>query len=383
MTFGDIEPGHPALLPGKLARFNWALLALIILTSSVGFAALYSVAGGSFSPWANVQIERFLVGMAIMFAIALTPVGMWKALAAPIYLVSLALLVAAEFYGPEVKGVQRWLEFGTLRIQPSEIAKAAVILALATIYSEIPSHRASHLLWAILAAAIILIPALLVFRQPDLGTAVIMVLAGGIVVFAAGVSYWYFAAILLLAAGAVGLVILTQGTEWQFLQDYQYARIETFLNPGNDPFGAGFHTLQSKIAIGAGGLEGRGYLLGTQSQLNFLPEKHTDFVFTTLAEEFGLILCLLLLAFYGLIIGSCIKSALNCRDRFSAILVIGFSGLFFLNVSANLAMVTGLAPVVGIPLPLISYGGTALLVTLASFGWIQGAHIQSRRDQAT
>lgn len=367
------------LLLGKFTRFNWILLFLVVITTAIGIVAQYSVAGGAFSPWANVQIQRALVGLILLFAIALTPTRFWQFLALPLYLVSVALLIAVELGGTAVKGAQRWLEIGQLRIQPSEFVKICLILALAALYAEMPFRRVSRPLWIALALLVTLVPVLFVFRQPDLGTAVVIAAIGGIMMFAAGVQYRYFVAVVVLVAGTAAALLLSQDTDWQILEDYQYRRIETFLDPESDPFGAGYHTTQSKIAFGSGGLYGRGYLQGTQSQLNFLPEKHTDFVFTTLAEEFGLMWCLVILSFYGFISGYCIRFATKCTDRFCALLVIGLSSTFFLHFSANIAMVSGLMPVVGIPLPLISYGGTALLMSFATFGLIQSAHIHSDR----
>ena len=368
------------LLLGKFTRFNWVLLFLVVITTAIGVVAQYSVAGGSFSPWANVQIQRAVVGLTLLFAIALTPTRYWQFLALPLYLASVALLIAVELGGTAVKGAQRWLEIGQLRIQPSEFVKICLILALAALYAEMPFRRVSRPLWIAVPLLVILVPVLFVFRQPDLGTAVVIAASGGIMMFAAGVKYRYFVAVAVLIAGTAAVLLLSQDTDWQILEDYQYQRIETFLDPESDPFGAGYHTTQSKIAFGSGGLHGRGYLQGTQSQLNFLPEKHTDFVFTTLAEEFGLMWCLVILSFYGFISVYCIRFATKCTDRFCALLVIGLSCAFFLHFSANIAMVSGLMPVVGIPLPLISYGGTALLMSFAAFGLIQSAHIHADKS---
>ena len=364
----------------KFSRFNWGLFCLVCATSMIGFVALYSVAGGSFDPWASLQIQRFLAGVVIMFAIALTPIRLWRVLALPLYLVSVAILGAVEFVGIEGQGARRWLQIGAIRMQPSEFVKLCMILLLSAYFARLQFKRVSRPLWLILPIAVICVPGYLVFRQPDLGTSVLTVLAGGIMLFAAGVQYRYFVAVAVLAAATVAAVVFSHGTDWQILEDYQYRRIETYLNPESDPFGAGYHTTQSKIAIGSGGLRGRGYLQGTQSQLNFLPEKHTDFVFTTLAEEFGLIWCVIILGFYGAIAAYCVRFVLYCTDRFCALLVIGLSSMFFLHFAANLAMVSGLVPVVGVPLPLISYGGTSLLVTLMTFGLIQSAHIHAGQD---
>ncbi len=370
--------GH---LLGKLARFNWMLFCLISVTSLIGVVALYSVAGGSFTPWASIQIQRFLVGCLILFTIALTPIRVWQVLSLPIYVASVALLVAVEFAGAEVKGAQRWLELGFLRLQPSEFVKLAMILVLASFYAEVSVRRASRLAWMAIPLLVILVPAYLVFRQPDLGTAILIAISGGVMMFAGGAKYRYFIAVAVLLAGTVTAVLASKDTDWQLLEDYQYRRIDTFMNPESDPFGAGYHTTQSKIAIGSGGLHGRGYLRGSQSQLNFLPEKHTDFVFTTLAEEFGLVWCIVILSFYGMITAYCIMFVIRSRDRFCGMLVIGLSSMFFLHFATNLAMVSGLVPVVGVPLPLISYGGTALLMTMATFGLIQSAQIHDGRSR--
>lgn len=378
---GHEEDKQPfGLLLGKFTRFNWVLLFLVVITTAIGVVAQYSVAGGAFSPWANVQIQRAAIGLILLFAIALTPTRFWQFLALPLYLASVALLIAVELGGTAVKGAQRWLEIGQLRIQPSEFVKICLILALAALYAEMPFRRVSRPLWIAVPLLVILLPVMFVFRQPDLGTAVVIAAIGGIMMFAAGVRYRYFVAVAVLVAGTAATLLLSQDTDWQILEDYQYRRIETFLDPESDPFGAGYHTTQSKIAFGSGGLYGRGYLQGTQSQLNFLPEKHTDFVFTTLAEEFGLMWCLVILSFYGFISGYCIRFATKCTDRFCALLVIGLSSAFFLHFSANIAMVSGLMPVVGIPLPLISYGGTALLMSFAAFGLIQSAHVHADKS---
>ena len=382
MTYLEQRDESFGALLGKLGRFNWVLLCLVAATSLIGVVALYSVAGGSFTPWASVQIQRLLAGIAILFAIALIPTRLWQAVALPLYIVSVLLLVLVEFSGEAVKGAQRWLELGVVRLQPSELVKICLVLFLASFYAELPHRKVSRPLWIAVPVLLMVIPVGLVFRQPDLGTAVLIALSGAAMMFAAGVRYRYFIAVAALAIAAISAVLLSYETNWQILEDYQYRRIETFLNPDTDPFGAGYHTAQSKIAFGSGGLHGRGYLQGTQSQLNFLPEKHTDFVFTTLAEEFGLIWCLVILAFYGLISGYCIRFVIRCPDRFCSLLVIGLASMFFLHFAANLAMVSGLVPVVGIPLPLISYGGSALLMTFAAFGLIQSAHIHAERRVA-
>jgi rod shape determining protein RodA len=226
---------------------------------------------------------------------------------------------------------------------------------------------------------LILMPTFLVLTQPDLGTAILLLAGGGIVMFAAGVSLWYFGTVIVLAAALLFAVFESRGTDWQLLEDYQFRRIDTFVDPGADPLGAGYNIMQAQIALGSGGWAGKGFMQGTQSRLNFLPEKHTDFIFTTLAEEFGFLGAFSLLILYGLIVGFCILSALTNRDRFSALLTYGIAGTFFLLFTVNMSMVMGLMPVVGVPLPLVSYGGTAMMVLLGAFGMVQSAHIHRPR----
>ncbi len=369
------------LLSGLLAkfrRFDWSLFVLIAALSAIGVLALYSVAGGSFTPWASRQLLRLAAAFAVMLTVAMIPIRTWRSGAIPFYIFALSLLALSIFFGETAKGATRWLDIGFVRIQPSEFAKIAVIVLLAVYYSKIPRAKVSSPIWVALPASLILLPAALVAVQPDLGTAVLIALGGGVVMFLAGVHLYYFASVIFAGAGVVVLVFLTRDSEWQFLKDYHYRRIDTFLDPASDPLGAGYHITQSKIAIGSGGLNGRGFLQGTQSQLNFLPEKHTDFVFTTLAEEFGLIWCLILVAIYATVILICTLRALHCRQRFCSLIILGMASMFFLHFIANIAMITGLIPVVGVTLPLISFGGSSLLVLMIAFGLIQSALIYER-----
>jgi rod shape determining protein RodA len=218
-----------------------------------------------------------------------------------------------------------------------------------------------------------------VIQQPDLGTSILLLAGGGAVMFLAGVHWAYFAGVVALGAGTVSAVFASRGTPWQLLQDYQYRRIDTFLDPATDPLGTGYHITQSKIALGSGGWTGRGFMQGTQSRLNFLPEKHTDFIFTTLAEEFGFLGGMALLVLYVLIIAFCVASALRNRDRFSSLVTLGIAVTFFLFFAVNMSMVMGMAPVVGVPLPLVSYGGSAMLVLMLAFGVVQSAHVHRPR----
>ena len=363
----------------KVLYLNWAIILLLAAIASVGFLMLYSVAGGSLQPWAEPQMKRFALGMAAMFVIAMIPIHFWRNVAALGYAVSLALLLAVEFVGVTGMGAQRWIDLGFMRLQPSELMKIALVMLLAAYYDWLPVERTSRPLWVLIPVAIILLPMFLVFTQPDLGTALLLGIGGAIVMFAAGVHWAYFATVLAGGVGLVSAVLTSRGTDWQLLKDYQYARIDTFLNPGADPLGAGYHITQSKIALGSGGWTGRGFMQGTQSRLNFLPEKHTDFIFTTLAEEFGFVGAFSLLLLYAALIVFCVVSALQNRDRFSSLLILGIAGTFFLFFAVNMSMVMGLAPVVGVPLPLVSYGGSAMLVLLAAFGLVQSAHVHRPR----
>ena len=371
-------PG-PEGLAAKVLALDWAVILLIGAVASVGFLMLYSAAGGALQPWAEPQMIRFGLGVAAMLVIAMIHPRVWKALAPLAYLGALGLLVLVELIGVVGMGAQRWIAVGPVVVQPSELMKVALVMALAAYYARVDPGRVSHPLWLIPPAVLILAPVALVLKQPDLGTAGLLVLGGAGVMFLAGVSLWYFAAGIAAGVGVVWTVLRSQGTEWQLLEDYQFRRIFTFLDPSQDPLGAGYHITQAKIAMGSGGIAGRGFMQGTQSRLNFLPEKHTDFVFTTLAEEFGFMGSIALLVLYALIVALLALSAMRNRDRFGALLTGGVAMTFFLYFAVNIAMVMGLMPVVGVPLPLVSYGGSAMMVLLAAFGLAQSAHVHRPR----
>lgn len=363
----------------KVLYVNWPLVLLLIAVASSGFLMLYSVAGGSLDRWAEPQIKRFAMGMTAMFIIAFVPIWFWRNMAALAYLVSLSLLLVVEFFGHVGMGAQRWINLGFMMLQPSELMKISLVMLLAAYYDWLDIRKTSRPLWVFLPVLFILIPTGLVLTQPDLGTAMMLLFGGGIVMFVAGVSLWYFGIVIASGVGLVTLVLSSRGTSWQLLHDYQFRRIDTFMDPASDPLGAGYHITQAKIALGSGGWAGRGFMQGTQSRLNFLPEKHTDFIFTTLAEEFGFLGAFSLLTLYALIILFCVASAVRNKDRFSALLTMGIAGTFFLFFAVNMSMVMGIAPVVGVPLPLVSYGGSAMLVLLAAFGLVQSAHIHRPR----
>ncbi|MDG2475009.1 MAG: rod shape-determining protein RodA [Paracoccaceae bacterium] len=365
----------------KLFYLNWPVLLLVITTANFGFLILYSVADGNLKPWAQPQIIRFIIGVFVIFIFSFININFWKKVSFYTYLLSLLLLVLVLYFGVSGGGAQRWLDLKFITLQPSELVKISLIMLLAAYYDWLKPERTSHMFWVALPAIIILVPSLLVIIQPDLGTGLLITFIGISTMFLAGVSWWYFVAIFGLIPGMVTTIWISRGKSWQFLTNYQYRRIDTFLDPSLDPLGSGYHITQSKIALGSGGFTGRGFMQGTQSQLDFLPRNHTDFIFTTLAEEFGFLGAISLLMIYGLIIIFSMVSAITNKSRFGYLLTAGLTMNFFSYFAINIAMVMGLAPVVGVPLPLISYGGSAMLVLLAGFGLMQSAHVHRIRHK--
>lgn len=345
----------------KLGRVSWGLIVLTAVIACIGFGMLYSAADGNMEPWASRQIFRFMVGLILVLVIAVVDIRIWMRSAYLIYALALSTLVAVETFGFIGMGAQRWIYLGWFQLQPSELMKIALVMALARYFHSTALDDARRPILLVVPVLMVLAPIGLVLRQPDLGTAAMLVVGAGAVFFVSGVAIRYF-----LIGGAIAVSAVP--IAWQFLQDYQRERILTFLNPEADPLGAGYHILQSKIALGSGGLFGRGFMHGTQSHLNFLPEHQTDFIFTMLAEELGLVgaLGLLLLYLFWFAYGFAIS--LRSRNHFGRLLGIGLTTTLFLYVFINIAMVTGLIPVVGIPLPLISYGGTAMMTVLFSLG---------------
>src|SRR6056297_1127465 len=315
--------------PRKILYLNWPLVILLMAVASVGFLMLYSVAGGSLSTWAEPQMKRFALGVVAMFIVAMVPIWFWRNVSLVAYLGSLSLLIAVALIGIEGKGAQRWLDLGVMRLQPSELMKITLVMVLAAYYDWLPMSRVSRPIWILIPVALILTPVALVLRQPDLGTSILLLAAGGVMMFVAGVHWAYFVTVILAAVGLIFTVFQSRGTDWQMLENYQFRRIDTFLDPETDPLGAGYHITQSMIALGSGGWTGRGFMQGTQSQLNFLPEKHTDFIFVTLAEEFGFIGGISILGLYALILMFCVLAALANRDRFSSLLILGIGVTFF------------------------------------------------------
>ena len=352
----------------RFSRLSWGLIFLVCLIGVIGALALYSAGGGSLSPWASKHIIRFGIGFAGMFIVAMIDTRWWYRLAWPIYFAGFLMLVIVEVKGHVGMGAQRWIDLGFMKLQPSEFMKIAVVLALARYFHSATLEDVRRLTFLIPAAFIILAPVGLVLLQPDLGTSLMIMCAGISVFFVAGAPLWLFIGGIVLAAGSVPVA-------WQFLHDYQKQRVLTFLNPESDPLGAGYHITQSKIALGSGGLKGKGFLEGSQSHLNFLPEKQTDFIFTLWAEEWGFLGAGFLLLLFAFVFMYGPWIAWRVRQNFSRYLVIGLMMNFSLYVFINVSMVMGLIPVVGAPLPLISYGGTAMLATLVGFGLIMSAHI--------
>ena len=365
--------------PRKVLYLNWPLTLLLVAVASIGFLMLYSVAGGNIERWAEPQMKRFGVGFFAMIVVAMVPIWFWRNVSAVAYTISLILLLAVELFGEVGMGAQRWINLGFMRLQPSELMKITLVMLLAAYYDWLQLKKISHPLWVAIPVGLIMLPTALVLNQPDLGTSILLVTGGGALMFMAGVHWAYFAAVIAAGISLITAVFQSRGTAWQLLKDYQYRRIDTFLDPAADPLDAGYHITQSKIALGSGGWTGRGFMQGTQSRLNFLPEKHTDFIFTTLSEELGFVGAAALLMLYALIIIFCIVSAMNNANRYGALLTLGVAMTFFLFFSVNMAMVMGLIPVVGVPLPLVSYGGSAMLVLMVAFGLVQSAHVHKPR----
>ncbi len=356
----------------KLLEFNWAFLFLLCVIACYGFLMLYSVAKG-LHPWAMPQMIRFGIGAGLMIVVALIDVRVWMGLAYPAYAVALILLIGVELFGTVGMGAQRWIDLGIIQLQPSEIMKVALVLALARYFHNLTLDEVSHPLAILPPIAMILAPVGLTLIQPDLGTAVLLAAGGASILFLAGIHWAYI-------VGSVAAVMAAIPIGWQFLHDYQRERVFTFLDPERDPLGAGYHILQSKIALGSGGLFGKGFQAGTQSQLNFLPEKQTDFIFTSLAEELGLVGAGSLLVLYMLVTAYIISVAMRSRNHFGRLVAMGVVVTFLLYIFINTAMVMGLLPVVGVPLPLVSYGGTSMLTLMISFGLVMSVYIHRQEE---
>ena len=352
----------------KLFQISWLYVVLLCALAGVGYAALYSAAGGSPEPYAARQAVRFGFGLVMMLCVALIDIRILARLAWPLYGVALSLLLLVLKMGHVGKGAQRWIDIGGLQLQPSELMKIALVMALAAWFHKATWERMGNPLFLIPPAIATAVPVLLILKEPNLGTAVITALVGFSVFLAAGVRWWKMALVVLPIPFAARIA-------YGYLHDYQRARIDTFMDPESDPLGAGYNIIQSKIALGSGGMWGKGFLQGTQGHLNFLPEKQTDFIFTMLAEEFGFVGCIALLGLLSLIVLGGMAIALRCRHQFGRLVGLGIATNFFLYVFVNVAMAIGVIPVGGVPLPLVSYGGSAMLTVMFGFGILMSVHV--------
>ncbi len=352
----------------KLRHLNFTYFILISLLAMAGVMMLYSAAKGRWDGWAVNHALRFALGFAVMFAASMVDIKLFLRYAYPFYFATLALLIVVEVAGYTGMGATRWIDLKFIKLQPSELMKIALVMALAKYFHTSTLQSIETVRGIVPPLMMALVPAALIMAQPDLGTAMMLLFTTGVILFAVGVQVWKF-----VALGGMAAVLMPIG--WHFLHDYQKLRVLTFLDPERDPLGSGYHIMQSKIALGSGGVFGKGFLKGTQSHLNFLPEKHTDFIFTMLSEEFGLIGGVVIILVNMLILAYSYAFAMRTTSYFGKLLIIGLATNYFLYVFINIAMVLGLLPVVGVPLPLISYGGTVILSVCASFGVIMAVYI--------
>lgn len=360
-----------AIIPQPLAKLPWRLIFLICGIAIIGLLTLYSAAGGSVTPWALKQAIVFLVFLTIAISMSWLKESSIKSAAFPLYAAVLLMLVLVELLGFVGKGAQRWLDIGPIRLQPSEFMKPAIVLVLARFYDLLPPGdiRKWRAIWP--AAILLGVPALLILVQPDMGTALMIILIGATVMFVAGLPWWLF-------AGAAAAIATAAPLAYSLMHDYQRKRVLIFLDPESDPLGAGYHITQSKIAIGSGGIFGKGYLQGSQSHLDYLPEGHTDFVYSTMVEEWGFVGGLVLIMAFALVIRWGMRVSIRARTRFSQVMAAGLSATIFFYVAINLMMVMGLAPVVGVPLPLVSFGGSAVMTVMLCIGLLMAIERQQR-----
>jgi rod shape determining protein RodA len=363
------RPGERDRPTVKFAQIDWTMCLTLTLIAAAGGLMLFSVAGSSWDPWAAKHFIRYGLCFVLMIGLAMCDLRIWLAMSYPVYAVGLLLLIAVEAVGDVSMGAQRWLQLGPVRLQPSEIMKVGVVLALARFYHAL-SPASARLSWRlIIPGLMIAIPVALVAHQPDLGTSLLILFTGVTIMILAGLSWR------LIAIGVASIAAIAPMMYFFVLHDYQRRRVDVLFNPEADPSGAGYHILQSKIALGSGGLLGKGYGLGSQSQLNFLPEKQTDFIFATLAEEFGFAGCFSVLFLYAATIFMALRIASMSHSHFGRLGAAGVTATFALYVLINGAMVMGLAPVVGVPMPLLSYGGTVMLTVMIGFGLVQAVRV--------
>ncbi len=370
-----ILPGRRRGVRDKLSRLHWPLIILLTMIAGAGVITLYSVAEGNWQPWAIKHGLRYLAALGILVGVAMVPIRYWMALAYPTYFAALFALALVPFIGEVNMGARRWIEFGGLQFQPSEAMKIGLVLGLARYYQSLRAEQVSHILYLIPPALMVGAPVGLIFIQPDLGTALLLAATGAIMIFVAGLS-WRIGFLGILGGVASGYAAY----RFDFLKEYQLKRITTFLDPERDPLGQGYHLLQSKTGIGSGGLTGKGFMEGTQAQLKFLPEMQTDFIFTVFGEEFGFVGAIGLLLVYLAVIFVGLSIAMQSKLHFARMMSVGVVATFTLYVLINTGMVMGLAPVVGVPLPLVSYGGTVMLTIMAGFGLVMSAHVHRDQD---
>lgn len=361
-----------SIVPEAISRQPWPMLIPLCTLVALGAAVLYSAAGGHLQPYALSHVIRFCVFLAMAIAISRTSRNLFRMAAYPVYGAVLVLLVLVEAIGAVGGGSQRWLNLGFMSLQPSELMKPAIVLVLARFYETLPHAMTASWRGLVPAGVLIGMPALLVMLQPDLGTGLAICFGGAVTMFLAGLPLWWF-----VAVGGTGVVIAPIAF-FTLLHDYQRNRVLVFLDPESDPLGTGYHITQSKIAIGSGGFFGKGFGNGSQSHLQYLPEPHTDFVFATMAEEWGMMGGLFVLAVFAIVLGWGMGVARRAPDRFSSLLAAGMTATVFFYVAINLSMVMGLAPVVGIPLPFMSHGGTSMLTNMLCLGVIMAVNRWNR-----
>ena len=359
------------ILLTKFLKINWVIVLCVVFLGFIGVAALYSAAGGNWNPWAKSHLTRLMIGVVLMFIITFIHPKFFYKLTLISFLLGLLSLVFVKFFG--VGSVQRWITIGGLNVQPSELMKFALILMLARYFDQLPKINFNRLFSYVIPILYIIIPGLIVISQPDLGTGLTIIILGFAILFYVGVSLKFVFIFLLTFISSVPII-------WQQLYNYQKNRILVFLNPEIDSLGSGYQIIQSKIAIGSGGLFGKGYLLGSQSRLNYLPEKHTDFIFTLISEELGFFGAMTIILIFCVLIASIVKISFTVDTLFSKVIVFGVGLLLFLYLTLNIGMVCGLLPVVGAPLPLISYGGTSLFTILISVGVVLSINVHKNEE---
>lgn len=362
-------------LKERFFNLNFVFIFILILLAVIGCLTLYSAAGGKLTPWALNQGIRFGLGIGVMLVAAMIRPEFYYKIAPLFYFFTLFLLLVVDIAGHTGMGAQRWINLGFFKLQPSELMKLAIVLQLARYFSNTSYEEIRTIRGIIIPLIIVAVPVAFIMIQPDLGTSLMVLFCATALFYLAGIQWWKFAA-------ALGTVAAAAPILWHFLHDYQKNRILTFLDPERDPQGAGYHIIQAKIALGSGGAWGKGFLSGTQSHLNFLPEKHTDFIFTMFSEEFGMAggVVILLLNLILISYGYWFAFRIHNANYFGKMVILGLNTNYFLYVFINVAMVIGLLPVVGIPLPLISYGGTVIISVMASFGIMQSFYVNRDRE---